>query len=339
MPDPDATPLAHTPVLLREVLDVLSPRSGDTVLDCTAGLGGHAEALAHAIGPTGSIHLFDLDPANLAAATSRLAPIGPAVHPHHASFHEAPRRLAALSVQADVVLADLGFSSNQIDTAARGFAFSKDGPLDMRLDPTSPLTAAELVNTLSTTEIAAVLREFGEEPAAHSIAEKITRERTTQPITTTGRLAEIVRHAVPHAVRTKSAIHPATRTFQALRIAVNDELGRLGSLLDAVYAAARRITSAQSPCAPGSSLAASWLARGARIGIISFHSLEDRPVKRLFAKMSHEGLAQELTRKPLTAGDDEIAANPRSRSAKFRACRIGTESDATANARSSSTPE
>lgn len=313
----------HIPVLLREVLETLSPRPGETAVDCTAGLGGHAEALARAVGPTGTLVMFDLDPGNLAAATARVNAIEslgpPTVIPVHSSFHDAPRRLAALGIRADVVLADLGFSSNQIDTPGRGFAFSKDGPLDMRLDPTNPLTAAELVNTLSTKEIAVILKEFGEERAAWLIAEKIVRERLAQPITTTGRLAAVVRDAIPHGLRTKSSIDPATKTFQALRIAVNDEIGRLNSLLDAVHSAAKRMNRGDRDGENGG-----WLAKGARVGIIAFHSLEDRPVKQMFARLGEEGLATIVTRKPLEASDDEVKVNPRSRSAKFRVCRIGS---------------
>ncbi len=323
MTERGSKPIGHVPVLIREVAEVLDPRPGETVVDCTAGLGGHAEMLARAVGTAGAVVLFDLDPGNLASARSRLEGIagGPKVIAVHASFNEAPRRLPDMGLRADVVLADLGFSSNQIDSAQRGFAFSKDGPLDMRLDPTSPLTAAELVNTLSTRELARILKEFGEEARSRTIAEKIGRERVAQPITTTGRLAEIVRSAVPHDYRTKSSIHPATKTFQALRIAVNDEIGRLGSLLDAVYTAAKKMNTSRRDAHPTREV---WLKEGSRVGIIAFHSLEDRPVKKMFGRLGDEGLATVLTKKPAEAADDEVRDNPRSRSAKFRACRIGT---------------
>lgn len=321
---------------MREVMEMLSPKPGDTVVDCTAGLGGHAEAMARAVGRNGCIVLFDLDPGNLAAATERLARIGetaPRIVSIHASFHEAPRRVRMLGLRADVVLADLGFSSNQVDSPARGFAFSKDGPLDMRLDPTSPLTAAELVNTLSTRELARILSEFGEERAARRIVEKIARERAAQPITTTGRLAQIVREAVPHDYRTKSPIHPATKTFQALRIAVNDELGKLDSLLDGVVAAAKRLknASARSCGFDGTGEGSSnledetggWMKSGARVGVISFHSLEDRRVKQMFGRMSEKGVARLKTKKPVEAGEEEVKSNPRSRSAKLRVAVVG----------------
>jgi 16S rRNA (cytosine1402-N4)-methyltransferase len=235
----------------------------------------------------------------------------------HANFAEAPRRLAEAGLRADVVLADLGFASNQVDDAARGLSFSRDGPLDMRLDPAAPCSAADLVASASAAELERVIRDYGEERFARAVARRIVEARRGAPILTTGRLAEIVRSAVPPSPprvgRGGGGIDPATRTFQALRIAVNDELGNLSALLDAVERAAQALRRGDG---------ASWLAPGAAVGIIAFHSLEDRPVKRAFARLVAAGLAEELTSGPVTAGEEECRANPRARSAKFRAVRL-----------------
>lgn len=313
--------VGHIPVLLEPIVSLLAPRPGDVVLDCTAGLGGHAAALAARIGAEGTVVLMDLDPGNLQSAAARLAalPAPPRTRTIHASFVQAPARLRDLSLAADILLADLGFASTQMDAPERGFSFMRDGPLDMRLDPTSPITAAELVNSLPEQELANLLHEFGEEPDARRIARKLVARRAAQPILTTSQFAEIVRDAIPARTRFASGggkrggIDPATRAFQALRIAVNDELGNLAGLLAAIERAA---TSAQRG-------QPAFLAPGARVGIISFHSLEDRPVKRTFASLVEtRHCAEHLARKPLTADDAEIAANPRSRSAKFRAIRL-----------------
>lgn len=314
-------PDKHVPVLPEEVLSLLAPRPGDTILDCTAGLGGHAAALAVAAtagGTAATVVLTDLDPANLGRAEARLRglPIPPTVHAIHASFVEAPRRMNQLGLRADVMLADLGFSSNQMAEPGRGFSFSADGPLDMRLNPESPITAAELVNTLTERELSGMLSEFGEEPHARSIARNLVRRRADGPILTTGQFASIVRDAVPARERFGGGIDPATRSFQALRIAVNDELGSLAALLTSIQQAARRLAAGEP----------AFLRPGARVGIISFHSLEDRPVKQSFASLVEKGLAQHVTRKAVQAGEAEIASNPRSRSAKFRVIRIGQNS-------------
>lgn len=310
----------HQPVLLREVLDLLAPQPGDTYVDCTAGLGGHAFHVAEKLGPTGTVVLFDLDPHNLAAAKSRLESLPNAnrparIVPIHASFSDAARRLTQEGIAADLVLADLGFASNQVESPARGLSFSRDGPLDMRLDPTSPITAAELVNTLSQRELMELLRDLGEERSASRIAEKIVAERRREPIQTTARLAAIARTVIG---KSPGHIDPATRTFQALRIAVNDELGRLGVLLDSIGRAAATV--ARQPAADSDSR--TWIRQGARVAIISFHSLEDRPVKRAFASLVERGTAAALTKKPVQATDDEVRTNPRSRSAKMRVIRL-----------------
>lgn len=307
----------HTPVLLEETLALLDPQPGETALDCTVGRGGHAVEIARRLGPTGTMIINDLDPANLDEAARLLAeiPNGPRLVQLRGNFAQAPRRMAELGLSANLVLADLGFASTQVDDPQRGFSFSKDGPLDMRLDPAAPMTAAELVNTTSERELARIIREYGEEPRASRIAQKLVAARQGEPITTTARLAEVVRSATGPKRHT-DRIDPATRTFQALRIAVNDEIGSLERLLDAVRRAA----------ALGS--AKSWLAPGARVGIISFHSLEDRPVKTVFRELVGSGLAESVAIKPVTASDAEVQSNPRARSAKLRVIRLTRRHDA-----------
>ncbi len=295
----------------------LNPRPGDTILDCTAGLGGHAAALAKRTGRGATVWLFDLDPANLARAADRVGGLigGESVRVHHGSFVEAPRVIAQEQRAADVVLADLGFASNQMFDPSRGFSFSADGPLDMRLNPRAPITAAELVNSLTERELAAIIREHGEEPApmAGAIARKLVRAREDGPISTTRELADLVRGCYPARERYSGSIDPATKTFQALRIAVNDELANLESLLASIDLAARRIAEGRS----------TWLKPGARVGIISFHSLEDRPVKRALNSLVERNLASHITRKAVQASEAELAANPRARSARFRAISLG----------------
>jgi 16S rRNA (cytosine1402-N4)-methyltransferase len=300
----------HIPVLVDGVLSVLAPGAGETCLDCTAGLGGHAAAIAPPLGPRGTLVLNDADPANLVRARARVegAAAGPRVVAMQGNFAEAPRRIHEQGLTANLVLADLGFSSNQVEDAGRGFSFSRDGPLDMRLDPTLPVTAAELVASLPEAELVRIIRDYGEDRDAPRIARKLVEARRAGPISTTGQLAHLIRQAGsrrPH----RDSIDPATRTFQALRIAVNDELGSLESLLDWV----RR----------GAGQAGGWLSPGARIAMISFHSLEDRPIKRVFAGLVNQGLATALTKRPIEADESEVARNPRSRSARLRAIRIG----------------
>jgi len=307
--------LRHVPVLLREAIDILGPRPGETVLDCTAGLGGHAAAIAERIGPAGTVILLDLDPLNLDVATRRIEalPRAPKVIPHHASFADAAR-IVQPPTSPSVLLADLGFASPQVDDPARGFSFMRDGPLDMRLNPQSPITAAELVATLPEQDLARLITDLGEEPPAiaRRIASKVVQERKAAPIETTARLAEVIRAAVPAAKAASSSIHPATKTFQALRIAVNDEIGNLERLLASIAKSAAAVAAGRP----------SFLAPGARLAVICFHSLEDRPVKQKFAELVDKHLAEHLTRKPITAAEEEVAANPRARSAKLRAIRL-----------------
>jgi 16S rRNA (cytosine1402-N4)-methyltransferase len=299
---------AHVPVLPAETLTALAPQPGEVAVDLTVGAGGHAALLAAAVGPRGTLVGLDLDAASLEAARVRLAalPDPPRVTLVRAGFAEAPHVLAGLGLRAGAVLADLGFSSAQMDDPQRGFSFGADGPLDMRYDRDGPVTAADLVARLSEREIADLVFRLGEDPFARRIARAVASARRAEPIRTTAQLARIVRQAYGARARA-SRMHPATRTFMALRIAVNGEIESLEALLEHVAAGARE--------AP----AGGWLAPGARVAIISFHSLEDRMVKHAFAACEREGLARRLTRRPVTAGPGEIAANPRARSAKLRA--------------------
>ncbi len=291
--------VGHVPVLMRAVLEVLSPRAGQTAVDCTVGRGGHALELAQRLGPTGRLIALDVDPGNLAFAQARLAGVSCAVKFVHASFAALPSVLEELGVaKVDLLLADLGFASNQMDDPARGLSFAGDGPLDMRLDPTRPGTAADLVNQLPERELADLIYQYGEERLSRRIARKIVEARRQSPMRTTTDLARIVRSAVggPRHQR----LDPATRTFMALRIAVNGELDALDALLGHLP----RV-----------------LAPGGAAAIISFHSLEDRRVKQALVGFKQAGRAEVLTKKPITADDEEILANPRSRSAKLRGMR------------------
>jgi 16S rRNA (cytosine1402-N4)-methyltransferase len=320
---------AHRPVLLSETVAALDCRSGGLWVDGTVGAGGHAEAILRATAPHGRLVGCDRDAQALDAARRRLAPFGTRAALHQADHRELPdllRRLGAAPV--DGLLLDLGVSSLQLDDARRGFSFRSEGPLDMRMDQRQTTTAAALVNTLPERELADLLRRCGEEPAARPIARAVVRERRRAPILTTTRLASIVASAAggrsgPRRSRRGRAadvtgrggtrLHPATRTFQALRIAVNRELEGLEELIRA---------------------AVELLAPGGRIAIISFHSLEDRIVKRTLRAIEGRcvcprdlpicacgriGLARVLTRRPVRPGPAELRDNPRSRSARLRA--------------------
>ncbi|MCA9293311.1 MAG: 16S rRNA (cytosine(1402)-N(4))-methyltransferase RsmH [Phycisphaerales bacterium] len=309
--------LAHEPVLLDAVVHWLAPPAGGVVLDCTAGDGGHASALGRRLGPGGTVVLCDLDPGCLAKAAGAVRQaVGAEVRvvEINASYAETPRRLVDLGLSADRVIADLGFSSRQMDDGARGFSFRREGPLDMRFGTSGP-TAADLVNTLPERELADLLHDLGEERKARAIAAKIVAERAREPIRTTGALAKIVRAVVaPFGRGPEQKIDPATRTFQALRIAVNDELGNLDALLSAVT----RQASQRASGAGGG-----WLGPDARVGIIAFHSLEDRRVKQAFGALADRSCARVLTKKPIEATPEEVERNARSRSAKLRVIELG----------------
>jgi len=293
--------------MLGQVLELLDPQPGEVYLDCTAGLGGHAGAVAERIGPTGTVILNDFDRGNLDRAAERVRAVEvgvPNVVVWQGGFAEAPLRAAREGIRVDMVLGDLGFASTQIDDPERGLSFRADGPLDMRFDSKGPITAADLVNEADEDELARILRDYGEEKMARRIARKLVEARDSEPIRTTARFAEVVRTG---AGPRRSHIDPATKSFQAMRIAVNDELGQLDALLKAIRRGA-------DGCG--------WLAPHARVAILSFHSLEDRSVKQAFAELDGQGLAQRLTRKPITGSDAEIEKNRRARSAKLRAIRL-----------------
>ncbi len=299
----------HIPVLLDQVLNLLDPQPGEFVVDCTVGRGGHAEHLAGAVQPGGWVFGFDLDADNLAFAEQRVQAAGGAFSAVHSSFVRMPQVLRDRQVHADMVLADLGFSSNQMDDPQRGFSFNADGPLDMRLDPSGRTAAADLIAAMTERELADAIFQYGEDPYARRIARKIVQSRVREPIRTTAQLARLVEEAYGPRARS-SRMHPATRTFMAMRIAVNDELAALRSLLDDITRAAGQREG-------------TWLAAKARVGIISFHSLEDRMVKQTFAELERRELATRLTRRPVTATEQEARANPRARSAKLRVMQLG----------------
>ncbi len=292
----------HTPVLRDEVAELLSPAAGERIVDCTVGLGGHAADLLSRGGPDLRLIGIDRDEANLARAKQRLAPFAPRVRLFHADFADVAQVLEQAEANAaDVLLADLGVASTQLDDPGRGFSFAADGPLDMRMDTGRGRTAADLVNELRETDLADLIYRYGQERYSRRIARAIVHARRGRRVERTGMLAEIVVGALPAPVRRRRrGVHPATRTFQALRIAVNDELGSLERLLAALP---------------------DVLATGARAAVIGFHSLEDRPVKRAFRAWAAEQRAEVLTRKPITASEAESRRNPRSRSAKLRGIR------------------
>ena len=305
----------HVPVLLDEVLEQLDPNENDVVVDCTAGRGGHAEALAKRLGSAGTLILFDLDPENLNYTDSRIraqTTLEPVCITR--SFAAVGRELSDRGLRADCVLADLGFASNQIDTPERGLSLRFEGPLDMRLDPSIPIDAEALIAMTDENELIEIIRRYGEDPLARRIARKIIEERSKVPIKTTTHLARIIRESYGSRAR-DSRVHPATRTFQALRIAVNDELGALEALLNELRHGARRTANGE----------ASWLAPGARLGLIGFHSLEDRMIKQMFVEMDREGSLERRTRKPICPSDSEIGRNARSRSAKLRCATVGAQ--------------
>lgn len=400
----------HLPVMLGETLQALRPKPGDVAVDLTAGRGGHAAWLARSIAPGGTLLLADLDVQNLAFAADRAREFLPAdrVIAFHGPFDAVPAELRRRDLLANVVLADLGFASNQMDDPDRGLSFSHDGPLDMRLDRTSGETAADVLRVMAEEDLARMIIDDGEEPLGRKIAGRIAVARDAEPILTTRQLAEIVVGA--YGARAHSSrVHPATRTFMALRIAVNRELDALDGLLRQVASGALAAaggteprSSADAPSSvdgypaagnpadrrsadprpgggtPGGSSGGSsggspggsrgrparrtdapdqgrarhsadpgpsflgrtpdtstdpeasevvagrrvWLAPGARTGIISFHSLEDRAVKRAFRELGTRNLGEVLTRKPMIASEAEVRTNPRSRSAKLRVVAI-----------------
>jgi len=298
--------IAHQPVLYQEIIHALRPANGGQYVDGTLGAGGHAAGLLAASEPGGQLLGLDVDPQALELARRTLAPFGERARINQASYTHLAEQLAGLGWQAvDGILLDLGASSMQFDTPGRGFSFQADGPLDMRFDPSNPLSAAEIVNTWPEAELADVIYRFGEEPASRRIARAIVRAR---PLHGTRELVAAIETVLPR----RGAHHPATQTFQALRIAVNDELGAIESVLPQAVRA---------------------LKPGGRLAVITFHSLEDRLVKEYFRRESrdcicppeqpvctcgHKASLELVSRKALQAGEAEVAANPRARSARLR---------------------
>ena len=296
----------HVPVLYAEVLDALQPVEGKLIVDCTLGGGGHSEALLEA-GAT--VIGVDQDPEAIHEAGERLAAYGDRFRVLCCSFADAPELLTKQGITGvDGVLMDLGVSSHQLDTPARGFSFQAEGPLDMRMNPEGLVRASDLVNTASAEQLERIFKEYGEEPNARRIAARVVRERAVSPLRTTLDLAGVVESVVPRRGRA----HPATRVFQALRIAVNRELEVLSDALESFT---------------------DLLNGGGRMAVISFHSLEDRVVKQYFARRSAEWMDRpewnearrnpacifkKVTGKPVVAGEEELERNPRSRSAKLR---------------------
>jgi 16S rRNA (cytosine1402-N4)-methyltransferase len=318
--EPAAGGARHEPVMLAGCLELLAPPPGATLVDATLGLGGHAVALLERVGPEGTVVGLDRDPEALRRAEARLRAACAAwgwqrcpVLTARTDFRRLARALDALGMErADGFLFDLGVSSMQLDLAERGFSFRAAGPLDMRMDPESGTPAAELVNSLPEEELARLLWEYGEERYSRRIARRIVERRQTAPLRDTAALADAVRSAYPPPER-HGRLHPATRTFQALRIAVNDELAAIEPALRA---------------------AAARLRPGGRIVVLSYHSLEDRIVKRTFEHLSGrcrcppelpacacgaEAVVRLLTRKPVSPSEEETARNPRARSARLRA--------------------
>lgn len=308
----------HKSVLLAEVIQVLQPHAGGIYIDGTIGAGGHAAAILEASAPDGQLFGLDRDQSALKLAQQRLAEFGSRVHLVHSNFDQLRQVATQHGIpRAHGILLDLGISSMHVDQAERGFSFMADGPLDMRMDPTAGQTAADLVNYLPEKELADLLYQYGEERQSRRIARAIVKAR---PIRRTRELAQVIAGAVGgRREGSKGRIHPATRSFQALRIAVNDELAALERALPQ---------------------AITWLQPGGRLAVISFHSLEDRIIKQYFRQESqdcicppqqpvctcrHKATIDIITKRPITPSLQEIAENPRARSAKLRVVELKRE--------------
>lgn len=290
----------HIPVLLKETITLLDPKPGENVVDCTVGAGGHAESVLERTAPDGRLLGMDLDETALESARRRLSRFGSRAMLVHGNYRDVGTVLLSFSFgPVHAALLDLGFSSLEIDDPARGFSLRTDGPLDMRYDRRQGLTAADIVNGWSADELARILWDYGEERSARRIAEAIVAARRRERIVGTARLVDVIAGALP-AWRKRQRQHFAVKAFQALRIATNDELGNLREALPALWDA---------------------LETGGRLAVISFHSLEDGIVKRFFRGLEREGKAELPVRRPVVPGEDEVIANPRSRSAKVRAAR------------------
>jgi 16S rRNA (cytosine1402-N4)-methyltransferase len=309
------TETEHIPVLGREVVSLLDPRPGETIVDGTFGAGGHATLLANRLRGDGKLIAIDRDPTVAPFFERFRRDTGVKARLHHGEFSTALEHLAGNGVRADVVLLDLGVSSMQLDRPERGFSYAVDAPLDMRMDPTSPLSARELVNDAGERELADIFTRYGEERYARQIARAISRRRKQQPFERTAELVDVVKGAIPAPARFGEG-HPAKRVFQALRIEVNDELGALERALPA---------------------ALEMLRTGGRLGVISFHSLEDRIVKRFLRRQEHgctcppdfpvcvcgsEPTMRATPRRAVRPSSAEVERNPRAQSARLR---VGTK--------------
>jgi len=289
----------HVPVMLQEVLDYLRPAPGQIIVDATLGTGGHAIEILKRIIPQGKLIGIDRDENSLTICRQRLMEFKDNFEFVHGNFSDLDQILGNLGIEKiDGIVFDLGISSYQLHDAQRGFSFQEEGPLDMRLDKSSYICAYDLVNNLNENEISAMLWNFGQERWHNRIAHLLVQERRNEPISTTKQLANLVMRAIPHRYRRSYyRIHPATRTFQAVRIAVNRELEILEDTIKK---------------------AVDILKKQARICVISFHSLEDRVIKHTFRALKADGLIDIITAKPLTPDVSEIEVNPSSRSSKFR---------------------
>lgn len=303
----------HIPILRDTVVSLLAPQRGGTFVDGTLGGGGHAEAVLERLPEGGRLYGIDRDSAAIEAASLRLTRFGEAFTAIHGNFFDMKRLLAGQGVmEADGILLDLGVSSHQLDTPERGFSYHEDAPLDMRMDPSAPLSAYDVVNGYPAEALARIIREYGEERYAMRVANAIVREREKAPLDSTVGLADIVKHAMPAPARREQQ-HPARRTFQALRIEVNGELAGLSDALTDAH---------------------DLLRSGGVLAVITFHSLEDRIVKQAFKTFENpctcdprapictcgkKPTARMLTKKPIVAGEAELKENPRARSAKLRA--------------------
>jgi 16S rRNA (cytosine1402-N4)-methyltransferase len=307
-------PRTHVPVLAGELIEALDPQPGQVAVDCTLGAAGHARLVAERIGSTGTLIAIDRDPLAEEAFAELAAEVSCATRFLRADFEEGLRTLAEEGTRADLAYLDLGMSSMQVDTRERGFSYAYDAPLDMRMDPDQALTAREIVNTWEHRRLARVLREYGEERYADRIAGQLVRRRATRPLETTFELVDAITAAIPAPARFAGG-HPAKRTFQAIRIAVNEELAQLDAALP---------------------LAWELLRPGGRLAAISFHSLEDRRVKRFLAARTRGCIcppdlpvcgcgrtpeAELVFRRSVAASPGEVADNPRSKSARLRAAR------------------
>jgi 16S rRNA (cytosine1402-N4)-methyltransferase len=288
----------HDAVLLNEVLESLQLYAGKRIVDCTLGRAGHSSAIAQQLGANGLLIALDADPRNLEFAKQKLDLIQTPARLFHANFSEIDDVMKLIDPpKVDGILADLGLSTNQLFDPQYGLSFQTSMPLDMRIDPRTPKSAADMVNNWPEEELANVLYNLADERYSRRIARKIGEARRQSPIITTDRLADLVRAVIPKKPGPPDRIDPATRTFMALRMAVNDEVGNLKRLLE------------QAP---------KFLNPGGRLAIISFHSVEDRLVKQAFRSAEQTGLLKVITKRPLSATEEELARNPRSRSAKLR---------------------